>query len=124
MIGPSRAVTPDRGFELVTNVLRNARPPLHLLLAAARHEVVLVSLVGVLAFAAIELVVSPIPLFADEIVAIPTVDDVIAIASVDLLFIAASPVDDIIASARAIIADQGGVVARPAVDDVVTSSSE
>jgi UDP-N-acetylmuramyl pentapeptide phosphotransferase/UDP-N-acetylglucosamine-1-phosphate transferase len=68
--------------------------------------------------------VPPIRHFEDEIVAIPTVDDVVAIASDNLPFIAASPVDDIIASARAFIASQVGVVARPGVDDIVAVSSE
>jgi hypothetical protein len=68
--------------------------------------------------------VPPIPRFEDEIVAIPTVDDVIARSSDNLPFVAGSPVDDIIASGRAIIASQEGVVARPAVDDVVACSCE
>ena len=67
-----------------------------LLLAATRHIVVLASAVCVLAFTAIDLVVSPMPVFEDEIVAIPTVDDI-----------------------SAIIAGQVKVVARPAVDNVV-----
>jgi hypothetical protein len=71
-----------------------------LLLAAARHEVVLVSGVFVLAFAAIELVGLLIPQPANGIVAIPTVDDVRAIASFIKHVIAASPVDDIIALAK------------------------
>src|SRR5215217_3380931 len=118
-LGPS-----GRGNGLFTNVLGNGGPHLGLLLAAARHEVFLVSVVYVLAFAAVELVVPPIPLFGKVIVAIPAVDDVIAIASDNLHFVAGSSVDDVIAIGRAIITKQEGVVARPSVDDVVAGSSE
>src|SRR5215212_11139974 len=88
-----------------------------LLFAAAVHIVVLASIGEVLAFAAIELVGLLIPQPAKGIVAIPTVDDVRAIASFIKHVIAASPVNDIIALAK--FAMQQAVVAWPSVDDVV-----
>src|SRR5215213_9441829 len=120
---PHRLGSPGRGAGLFTTVLGNGRPHLGLLVAAARHEVFLVSYVFVLAFAAVELVGPPIPLLVKKIAAIPAVEDVLAIASENILFVAGSPVDDIIASGRAIIASQEGVVARPSIDDVVAGSS-
>src|SRR5215211_4698472 len=97
-VGPS-----GRGYGLFTSVLGN-RFIFDLLLTATRHVVVLLSAIAVLAFATIELVwlaVSACPIVLDGIVAIPTVEDV-----------------------RAVIANQEGVVARPAVDEVLADSSE
>jgi hypothetical protein len=81
-------------------------------------------LVFVSASTAIDLVGLPIPDIDNGIAAIPTVEDVRAIASINMV-IAASHVDDIIASALiAIIAAHYDVIARPSVDDVVARSSE
>src|SRR5215218_4977321 len=88
-MAPQRVVLPDRGDgtdELrLDGVLRSSshrrRGWLDLLLAAARHVVVLVREILVLAFAAIELV--PLPILGGKtIVAIPAVDHIFARASV------------------------------------------
>jgi hypothetical protein len=85
-----------------------------LLLAATRHIVVLPGSVFVLAFATIELV-------RMDVLAIPTVDDVRALASRNII-IAVAPLDDVSVIFVNLVALQG-VVARPAVDDVVAVSS-
>jgi hypothetical protein len=70
---------------------------------------------------AIELVPLPVPVYLQRrIVAIPAVDDVLAIAPNRLPIVAVACVDDIIALA----AKQEGLVARTAVDDVVAVPSE
>jgi len=70
---------------------------LGLLLAAARHVVVLISVVAVLAFAAIELVPLPITVIGSKhIVTIPAIDDVFANVW-DHKIVAVTPVDDVIA---------------------------
>ena len=76
-------------------------------------------MVFVLAFATIELVSLVVYEGVDVIVAVPTVDDVRSPAFLNPI-IAVAPVDDVIT----LIAKQGGVVARPGVDDVITDSSE
>src|SRR5215207_5510664 len=86
----------------VDGVLRSSSPRrrvwLELLLEAARHVVVLVSAVAVPAFTAIELV--PLPIYGGKIiVAITAIDDILALASVQI------------------------IVARPTVEDIVTGSS-
>src|SRR5215203_5027258 len=107
----------DRGVLLLGN-----RYISDLLLAATGHVVVLPSVIVVLAFATVEFVwlgVLASAIVLDRIVAIPTVDDVRARACPNAI-IAVTPVDDVIA----MIANQKGVVARPAVDDVFAASSE
>jgi len=99
-----------------------------LLLAATRHVVVLPrarAIYFVLAFATIELVWMDVLVsatFPELIVAIPTVDDVSALASPEGI-IAVAPVDDVSVIFVALVALQE-VVARPAVDDVVAVSSD
>jgi hypothetical protein len=98
-----------------------------LLLAATRHVVVLPrarAMYFVLAFAAIELVwmdVLVCATFPERIVAVPTVEDVSALASRNII-IAVAPVDDIRVPFVNHVALQE-VVARPAVDDVFAVSS-
>ena len=117
----------------------NDGPRSVLLLATAAHEVVLVGVIFVLALATIELVpLLPIPSGAQGIVAISSVDNVLAPGSVQtivtptpvdgvialgpvyLLVIAVPTVDDVIA----IISDQEGIVARTALDVVIADSPE
>jgi hypothetical protein len=100
-----------------------------LLLAATRHVVVLPrarAIYFVLAFATIELVWMNVLVYAttfpEVIVAIPTVDDVSALASPEGI-IAVAPVEDVSVLFVNHVALQD-VVARPAVDDVVAISSE
>src|SRR5215204_4031999 len=101
-----------------------------LLLAATRHVVVLPSatrhvvIYFVLAFATIELVwidVRACATFPEVIVAIPTVDDVSALASRNRI-IAVAPVDDVSVLFVNHVALQD-VVAFASVDDVVAVSS-
>jgi hypothetical protein len=73
----------------------------------------------VLAFATIELVSLVVYEGKDVIIAIPTVDDVRALAFLNPI-VAFASVNDVIA----LIAKQGGVVAWPGVDDVVADSCE
>ena len=83
-------------------------------LATAVHVVVLVGIVFVVAFTAIELV--PFPDVKDavkEIVAVPAVDDVLASDSPQPLVVARAPVDHVIASLAGKF-----VPARLAVQDV------
>src|SRR5215218_1688321 len=135
-MAPQRVVLPDRGDgtdELrLDGVLRSSshrrRGWLDLLLAAARHVVVLVREILVLAFAAIELV--PLPILGGKtIVAIPAVDHIFARASVHtrprtvprhLLrdIVAVPAIDDILA-----LASVNPVFARPTVEDVFAVSS-
>ena len=76
-------------------------------------------MICVLAFATIELISLVVYEGEDLIVAIPTVDDVRALAFLNPI-IAVASVNDVIA----LIAKQGGLVARPGVDDVVADSPE
>src|SRR5215217_9235095 len=114
------------------------RGPLHL--ATAVHIVDLLSAVVVLAFAAIELIPLSIIITStvQQIIAIPTVDDVLAPDSLQLV-VAVTAVDDVLAPGAiyfqivarpavdyviAITAVQGQVVARPAVDYVAAFPCE
>src|SRR5215217_6190716 len=117
-MAPRRLGPPDRGDGLFTDVLNDY---FYLgLLLAARHVVDLVfNVIFVLALATIELVWLAVLEGDDGIVAIPPVEDVITLG-VEALVIAVASVDDIVA----VVAKQPYVVARPAVDNVVASSSE
>src|SRR5215212_2130506 len=96
--GPFWLDPPNQGYGLFTNVLGHAPNP-DLLLATAVHIVVLVKSEGkvaVLAFAAIELVPLPIPLRVYPIVAIPAVEDIIALTADQDPIITVAPVDEVV----------------------------
>src|SRR5215216_5362366 len=114
-VGPT-----DRGYGLFTDVLDDYLY-LDLLLAAAIHVVVLRHLeifiyaISVLAFATIELVwLAVIVRNVDEIVAIPTVLDVLAPPGAAQTVVSVAPVDDVIALVFAQL-----IIAVAPVDDVI-----
>jgi hypothetical protein len=93
ILAPPRAGPPDRGYGLFAYVLGDPFQ-LDVLLAAAGHMVDLIfDVIFVLAFATIELVRLAVLEGLDEIVAIPTVDDVRAVGfSVEPVVLAVAPV--------------------------------
>src|SRR5215217_4397050 len=88
---------------------------LELLLATAVHIVKLVSTVGVLAFAAIELILIPATVRKEDIVTISAVENVLTLVYAGQSVASVAPVENIVAFP----ADQLVVAVRPTVEVVV-----
>src|SRR5215217_4441901 len=88
---------------------------LELLLATAVHIVKLVSTVGVLAFAAIEFVLTPATLRKEDIVTISAIENILTLVYAGQGVASVASVENIVA----LPADQIVVAVRPSVEDIV-----